>query len=63
MIVKLSEVTITSVGQTGAEDHPYAESVTLKYTKVDLHYRRQKPDGSLDAGQHFKYDLKTNQAG
>ena len=63
LIVKLSEVTITSVGQTGAEDHPYAESVTLKYTKVDLHYRRQKPDGSLDPGQHFKYDLKTNQAG
>ena len=63
LIVKLSEVTITSVGQTGAEDHPYAESVTVKYTKVDLHYRRQKPDGSLDAGQHFKYDVKTNQAG
>jgi type VI secretion system secreted protein Hcp len=63
LIVKLSEVTIISVGQTGAEDHPYAESVTLKYNKVDLHYRRQKPDGSLDAGQHFKYDLKTNQAG
>ncbi len=63
LIVKLSEVTIISVGQTGAEDHPYAESVTVKYTKVDLHYRRQKPDGSLDAGQHFKFDVKTNQAG
>ena len=62
-IVKLSDVTVTSVGQTGAEDNPYAESVTLKYTKVDLHYRRQRPDGSLDAGQHFKFDLKTNQAG
>jgi type VI secretion system secreted protein Hcp len=63
LIVKLSDVTITSVGQTGAEDHPYAESVTVKYTKVDLLYRRQRPDGSLDAGQHFKYDVKTNQAG
>ncbi len=37
--------------------------MTLKYTKVDLHYRRQKPDGSLDPGQHFKFDVKTNQAG
>ena len=63
LIVKLSEVTITSVGQTGVEEHPYTESVTLKYTKVDLHYRRQKPDGSLDPGQHFKFDVKTNQAG
>jgi type VI secretion system secreted protein Hcp len=63
LTVKLSEVTITSVGQTGSEDHPYAESVTLKCTKVDLQYRRQRPDGSLDAGQRFKLDLKTNQAG
>jgi type VI secretion system secreted protein Hcp len=63
LIVKLSEVTITSIGQTGAEEHPYAESVTLKYAKVDLHYRQQRPDGSLDAGQHFKFDLKTGQAG
>src|ERR1700750_2579086 len=52
LIVKLSDVTITSVSQTGTEDHPYAESVTLKYAKVDLHYRTQRPDGSLDPGQH-----------
>ena len=63
LIVKLSDVTITSVSQTGSEDHPYAETVTLKYAKVDLHYRTQRPDGSMDAGQHFKFDLKTNQAG
>jgi type VI secretion system secreted protein Hcp len=63
LIVKLSDVTITSVSQTGTEDHPYAESVTLKYAKVDLHYRAQRPDGSLDPGQHFKFDLKTNTAG
>lgn len=63
LIVKLSDVTIASVEQTGAEDHPYAETVTLKYTKVDLHYRRQRPDGALDAGQHFTFDLKTGQAG
>lgn len=63
LVVKLSDVTITSVAQTGTEDHPYAETVTMKYAKVDLHYRKQRADGSLDAGQHFKYDLKTNQAG
>lgn len=63
LVVKLNDVTITSVGQTGAEDHPYAESITLKYAKVDLHYRRQRPDGSMDAGQHFKFDLRAGTAG
>ena len=63
LIVKLSDVTITSVGQTGAEVQPYAETIALKYRKVDLNYRRQKPDGSLDAGQHFTFDLRAGTAG
>jgi type VI secretion system secreted protein Hcp len=63
LIVKLSDVTITSVGQTGAEDRPYAETITLRYNKIDVHYRKQRPDGSLDPGQHFTFDLKKNQAG
>ena len=28
-----------------------------------LEYKPQKPDGSLDAGIHFKYDLKANKEG
>jgi type VI secretion system secreted protein Hcp len=26
--------------------------------KANVEYKPQKPDGSLDAGIHFKYDLK-----
>ena len=26
-------------------------------------YRAQKPDGSLDAGSHFNYDVKGNTEG
>jgi len=28
-----------------------------------LEYRPQKPDGSLDVGVHFKYDIKLNKEG
>ena len=31
--------------------------------KVDFEYRPQKADGSLDAGIHFKYDLKAHKVG
>jgi type VI secretion system secreted protein Hcp len=32
--------------------------VSLSFAKVALEYKPQKPDGSLDAGIIFKYDLK-----
>jgi type VI secretion system secreted protein Hcp len=63
LIIKLNDVTITAVSETGAEDQPYAESVSLKFAKVDLDYRRQRPDGTLDEGLHFKFDLKANKVG
>ena len=40
---------------------PRSESVTLQFAKVDLEYKPQKADGSLDAGLHFKYDIKAQQ--
>jgi type VI secretion system secreted protein Hcp len=63
LIVKLNDVTIAAVSHAGAENEPYAESVSLKFAKVDLHYRRQRSDGSLDEGEHFKFDLKANKVG
>jgi type VI secretion system secreted protein Hcp len=39
------------------------ESVSLQCSKVDLEYKPQKADGSLDAGVHFKYDIKANKEG
>jgi type VI secretion system secreted protein Hcp len=63
LIIKLNDVTITAVSHAGAEDQPYTESVVLKFAKVDLEYKPQKPDGSLDVGQHFIFDLKANKVG
>ena len=63
LIVKLNDVIITGVTHGGASGQPFSESVSLAFAKVDLEYKPQKPDGSLDAGIHFKYDLKTNKEG
>ena len=63
LIVKMNDVIITSVTHAGASDQPSPESVSLAFAKVDFEYKPQKADGSLDAGVHFKYDLKANKEG
>jgi len=63
LIVKMSDVIITGVTHGGAGGQPFSESVSLAFAKVDLEYKPQKADGSLDAGIHFKYDLKANKEG
>jgi type VI secretion system secreted protein Hcp len=63
LVVKMNDVIITGVTHGGAAGQPYAETVSLAFAKVDLEYKPQKPDGSLDAGIHFKYDLKANKEG
>ncbi len=63
LIVKLNDVIITGVTHGGASGQPFSESVSLAFAKVDLEYKPQKADGSLDAGIHFKYDLKANKEG
>jgi type VI secretion system secreted protein Hcp len=63
LIVKMNDVIITAVAHGGTTAQPASETVTLAFAKVDFEYRPQKPDGSLDAGIHFKYDLKANKVG
>ena len=60
LIIKMNDVIITGVQHGGAGGPTSSETVNLTFAKVDLEYRPQKADGSLDAGLHFKYDLKTN---
>jgi type VI secretion system secreted protein Hcp len=63
LVVKMNDVIITGVTHGGATGQPYSETVSLAFAKVDLEYKPQKPDGALDAGIHFKYDLKANKEG
>ena len=60
LIIKMNDVIITGVQHGGAGGPTSSETVNLTFAKVDLEYRPQKADGSLDAGLHFKYDLKAN---
>jgi type VI secretion system secreted protein Hcp len=63
LIIKMSDVIITAVQDGVSEEGSELEHVTLAFAKIDLQYRPQKSDGSLDPGIHFKYDLKTNKGG
>ena len=47
--------------QTGGSEGSNAvptDQVSFNFAKIDVTYKPQKADGSLDAGIHFKYDLK-----
>jgi type VI secretion system secreted protein Hcp len=64
LIVKMNDVIVTSVQNSGSSGGGgTTESVSIAFAKVDLEYKPQKPDGSLDAGLHFKYDLKAQKEG
>ena len=64
LIIKMNDIIITGVAPSGAGDGAAtAEHVALQFAKVDLEYKPQKQDGSLDAGIHFKYDIKGNKEG
>lgn len=64
MLITMSDVFITRVepsvqsGEAGI-----SEIVSMRFGKVDLEYKPQKANGSLDAGIHFKYNIKLNKEG
>src|SRR5262245_46808321 len=60
LVIKMNDVIVTSVEESDGGDDTPVESVTLAFSKVDVEYRPQKADGSLDAGVHFKYDIKAS---
>ena len=60
LIIKMNDIIITSVNPSGSGEATTAENVALQFAKVDLEYRPQRADGSLDAGLHSKYDIEAN---
>ena len=65
LIIKMTDVIVTSVrGQRRRRRRGHGrERRPSRFAKVDLEYKPQKPDGSLDVGIHFKYDIKGNKEG
>ena len=51
LIIKMNDIIITSVIRAvPVRGAATAENVALQFAKVDLEYKPQKADGSLDAG-------------
>jgi type VI secretion system secreted protein Hcp len=64
LVIKMNDVIVTSVQQSGSSGGgDTTESVSIAFAKVSLEYKPQKPDGSLDAGSFFKYDIKAQKDG
>ena len=59
----MNDIIITGVAPSDTSGEVGSETVSLAFAKVDFEYKPQKPDGSLDAGVHFKFDIKTNKVG
>lgn len=65
LVIKMNDVLISSY-QTGGSEGAGAvptDQVSFNFAKIDVMYKPQKADGSLDAGIHFKYDLKAQKEG
>jgi type VI secretion system secreted protein Hcp len=58
LVIKLADVIVTGVTHGGNGAEGSSENVSIAFAKVNVEYKPQKADGSLDAGIHFKYDLK-----
>jgi type VI secretion system secreted protein Hcp len=64
LVIKMTDVLVVAIADGGSvEGEATSETVSLVFGKVDVEYKAQKADGSLDSGLHFKYDLKTNKEG
>lgn len=64
LVITMNDVLVTDVSMSvSVEDDLTMEDVVLTFGRVDLEYKPQKPDGTLDAGVHFAYDLKTHKVG
>src|SRR5262245_9860347 len=63
LIVKMNDVIITGVVHGGTGDDSASETVSLAFAKVDFEYKPQRADGSLEAGIHFKFDIKAGKPG
>jgi len=63
LIIKMNDVIVTGVVQSALSSDVGSETVSLEFGKVDWEFKPQNAGGTLDAGIHFKFDLKANKVG
>jgi type VI secretion system secreted protein Hcp len=58
------DVLVSSYQTGGAEASGLTpvDQVSLRYAKIEVEYKTQKPDGSLIVAGQFKFDLKQNKS-
>jgi type VI secretion system secreted protein Hcp len=61
LTIKFKDVLVTSVQQSASDG--VSESFSISPAFVEVEYKPQKKDGSLDAGIKFTYDLKAQKIG
>jgi type VI secretion system secreted protein Hcp len=64
LVITMTDVLVTGVSTSMAAGGDAGdEEVSLSFATVDLEYKPQQPDGALDAGIHFVYDVRAHRAG
>jgi type VI secretion system secreted protein Hcp len=61
LIYSFSDVLVSSYQTTATNEIPM-EQVSLNYTKIEVEYKAQKPDGSLDGGIKAGWDTKAGKS-
>jgi type VI secretion system secreted protein Hcp len=61
LIIKMNDILVTSVQTSGSSEVP-TESVSMSFSKIQLDYKPQKEDGSLDGAVPFVYDIKKQES-
>jgi type VI secretion system secreted protein Hcp len=61
LVFKFSDVLVSSyqIGASAGADLPI-DQVSFNFAKIEMEYRPQKPDGTLDAGVKAGWDIKEN---
>lgn len=59
---KFEDVLVSEYDQGGSQQPPLLEEVDFKYSKIEISYRPQNPDGSLGPEIKAGWDLKANKA-
>ncbi|MEX2176527.1 MAG: type VI secretion system tube protein Hcp [Pirellulaceae bacterium] len=59
--IKLTDILISGVQHAGHGGDLVSENVTLNFTKVQVEYQEQKPDGSGSPAGEMGWDVKKNE--
>lgn len=61
LVYKFTDVVVSSYQTGGSEgDTVPTEQISFNFARIDVEYRPQKPDGSLDAPVKAGWDVKAN---